>query len=349
MKFPSPYQARSRLLNDNFIVERLYRRRRAKRSRPKIVYHYTNSAGLLGIVKSRAIWATNIEYLNDANEFRYARDVAENVIGQLPEQSECELSSRLRQSVLESIREARASSASGSVFVTSFSEFGDSLSQWRGYGAQIGGYALGFTLGSLFVLEDRDPFAKQAEATHREVSSQNLPPALEDDRRRLKIAVIPCLYNQREQKQLVVDWYQHLPRLLRSIWKDPNKRPVADEDLSRLASIMLEWIAPAFKDPAFHEEHEWRLVIDLGDEYPSLPRVRAGQTTLIPYVSVPLADSEEPLQFAKVIVGPTPLANLAKTALSRVFAPASSESERRSEQRATALKVVNSTSPFRAL
>jgi hypothetical protein len=117
-----------------FIHERLTRRAQDTR-RPNIVYHYTNSPGLLGIVQSRAIWATSIEYLNDAKEFSYARDLAEDVIRQLPEQGESEVSSHLRRCLLEGIREPRANK----VFVTSFSKFGDRLSQWRGYGAQIGG------------------------------------------------------------------------------------------------------------------------------------------------------------------------------------------------------------------
>jgi hypothetical protein len=43
---------------------------------PPLLYHYTDATGLLGIVQSRAIWATHIRYLNDAQEFDYAADLA---------------------------------------------------------------------------------------------------------------------------------------------------------------------------------------------------------------------------------------------------------------------------------
>jgi hypothetical protein len=33
---------------------------------PPLPYHYTDAPGLCGIVKSRTLWATHIEYLNDA-------------------------------------------------------------------------------------------------------------------------------------------------------------------------------------------------------------------------------------------------------------------------------------------
>src|SRR5438876_12190342 len=36
---------------------------------PEFLYHYTSQDGLLGIVKSRSLWATNISHLNDSTEF----------------------------------------------------------------------------------------------------------------------------------------------------------------------------------------------------------------------------------------------------------------------------------------
>ena len=36
---------------------------------PKYLYHYTTQEGLLGIVASGSLWATDITYLNDAMEF----------------------------------------------------------------------------------------------------------------------------------------------------------------------------------------------------------------------------------------------------------------------------------------
>lgn len=38
------------------------------------LFHYTTAAGLLGILKSAKLWATDLRFLNDAQEFIYARD-----------------------------------------------------------------------------------------------------------------------------------------------------------------------------------------------------------------------------------------------------------------------------------
>jgi hypothetical protein len=40
----------------------------------QIFYHYTSQRGLLGIIKEKKIWATNIRYLNDEREFDYGID-----------------------------------------------------------------------------------------------------------------------------------------------------------------------------------------------------------------------------------------------------------------------------------
>lgn len=41
---------------------------------PEIVYHYTDAAGLLGIVSTGTLWMADIEFLNDAEELTYARE-----------------------------------------------------------------------------------------------------------------------------------------------------------------------------------------------------------------------------------------------------------------------------------
>src|SRR5215470_941549 len=43
---------------------------------PPLLFHYTTQAGLVGIVKSNLLWATNALYLNDSSELRYGLSVA---------------------------------------------------------------------------------------------------------------------------------------------------------------------------------------------------------------------------------------------------------------------------------
>src|SRR4051794_34646457 len=40
---------------------------------PANIFHYTSMVGLIGILDSKTLWATDIEFMNDAQEGRYGR------------------------------------------------------------------------------------------------------------------------------------------------------------------------------------------------------------------------------------------------------------------------------------
>lgn len=50
---------------------------------PPILYHYTRLPGLLGIIDSKALWATDIRYLNDETEFHHAVDITRDLLTEL--------------------------------------------------------------------------------------------------------------------------------------------------------------------------------------------------------------------------------------------------------------------------
>jgi hypothetical protein len=97
---------------------------------PEQLYHYTSFGGFIGICQSRAIWASNIHHLNDSQEFAHGRSLVQH-----------EITNRLRERNLTSDDRAFLEVLSTKVkqirnvhvFVASFSETGDLLSQWRGY------------------------------------------------------------------------------------------------------------------------------------------------------------------------------------------------------------------------
>src|SRR5579859_4516351 len=40
---------------------------------PPVLYHYTNSTGLKGILGTSSLWATDADFLNDAQELQFGR------------------------------------------------------------------------------------------------------------------------------------------------------------------------------------------------------------------------------------------------------------------------------------
>ncbi len=78
----------------------------------KPLYHYTTQSGLLGIIRTRTIWATHTQYLNDRREFLHAVDLVREEIQRLLEEETSDHSSqparkemllRMQQAVSESM------------------------------------------------------------------------------------------------------------------------------------------------------------------------------------------------------------------------------------------------------
>jgi hypothetical protein len=118
----------------------------------QIVWHYTDGAGLLGILQSATIHATQVASLNDANETKYATDLYKQVVRELiTESAGDEEAVAFLTGVLEFVKEEPDSPTHGTskFFVTCFSVDEDELTQWDRYG-RANGYAIGFRARGLF-------------------------------------------------------------------------------------------------------------------------------------------------------------------------------------------------------
>jgi hypothetical protein len=101
------------------------------------VYHYTSAAGLLGILTSRTLWATEVAGLNDTAEINGGLDFAEMWLG-------ARSSSELAVALLDMVARLRDGHLAGAadVFVLSASLDGDDANQWRVYGDSGRGYSI---------------------------------------------------------------------------------------------------------------------------------------------------------------------------------------------------------------
>jgi hypothetical protein len=108
---------------------------------PDILYHYTTTSGLVGIVTHCELWASDCQFLNDGTELSYASDIFFAEVAKLNLPSIDGGGYYLAGPSLKYFR----------MFIACFCEDGDLLSQWRGYGADQG-YALGFDTKQLEAL-----------------------------------------------------------------------------------------------------------------------------------------------------------------------------------------------------
>ena len=109
---------------------------------PETVYHYTNGAGLRGILQSGQIWLSDVFSLNDPSELNHGFGIAVELLntraaGKSP------VAREFAQG-LQSFHRRVGLDKSASYFMGSFSSSGDDLGQWRAYADNGRGYALGF-------------------------------------------------------------------------------------------------------------------------------------------------------------------------------------------------------------
>lgn len=247
------------------------------------LYHYTDQKGLLGIATDKAIWATHYRCLNDTQEFLHAKDLFRAEI-----ERRHKFANPDSRSVLEAMHSTLNAPGNEEVnlYVASFSEDGDSLPQWRAYGGQAAGFALGFRCDQLV-----------------------LPSGFKMKR---------CIYDLRKQREIVeaiVTW-QVKVAMEENTKLGPDESACSLEDVAAgiALSFILDQIALIFKHEKFHGEKEWRIIssnrknpepADLPPEEPKLA-FREGKSMVTPYLGVPLKDDRGVFPLGGVVVGPNP-------------------------------------------
>jgi hypothetical protein len=108
---------------------------------PPVIYHYTNDAGLRGIIETGKLRLTDIFYLNDPTELRHGIGPAIELLAAKCDDARPEIKqfSKNLAAILHGGIEQTAH-----YFSCSFSGAGDDLGQWRAYADNGHGYAIGF-------------------------------------------------------------------------------------------------------------------------------------------------------------------------------------------------------------
>lgn len=244
---------------------------------PNELYHYTSHEGLIGIVKNKELWASKAIFMNDAADFNLALTLARAEIARQ------NLPPDIREQLLADIDDIEHVN----VFVASFSEHSDLLSQWRGYCSPGPGYSVGF---------------RTVDLTERDY---------------LRFYLGKCVYEPVRQRAVVEEIVAHGANRRANLGQAQPPRPnhARDPLWSMDFRDLLAFVAPLLKHESFSEEEEWRLVSrPIPFTNPAFCH-RAGRSLLIPYFKFSLASDDSPAPLARVIIGPTPHPSLAKDAV----------------------------------
>jgi hypothetical protein len=193
--------------------------RRALLKPPPVLYHYTSTAGFIGILESQRLWAGDARQMNDADELVYARKVAARVAKKLLSDKLFIVAERGRQLLEALANETYSFWEWDRYFVFCLSEHSDQLSQWRAYADDGLGYAIGLRSTASFSTGFTRP-----------------------------VLLERVIYDAAEQDNL-------LEELLRDAVRTAQEQGY-DHFLEGLWEILA-----IVKNPAFHEEKEWRLVV----------------------------------------------------------------------------------------
>jgi hypothetical protein len=122
------------------------------------LYHYTGEEAFRGILGNERLWCFSHLDQSDRTEFQYSLAIARRVIGEISESSDFFIRNFCR--MLDDLLDDNSFENTFDFYLFSLSRHRDDPSQWRTYGRQGRGVAIGFA-PSLF-LPDRNELASQA-------------------------------------------------------------------------------------------------------------------------------------------------------------------------------------------
>lgn len=256
-----------------------------------MLYHYTSLAGLIGIINSKCIWASHCEFLNDSNEFTHALNSAKSYSSDIF--MDGDYISAFGWVVIDSLDKMQKHD----VFVTSFSEKPDLLSQWRGYCPQGAGVCIGF---------DKEKIRKFCEKHGYKFEK--------------------CIYDGCVQKSQIYKYLNEClgkfpkPKLSEADYDALDTKDQVDHEIGYRALIESEAhkeaadialsdfvgkineIAPLMKDTGFHEEAEWRII---SRNPPVKNEFRHSKSHITPYIKLPILEEFRD-SIKEIIIGPNP-------------------------------------------
>lgn len=299
---------------------------------PDTIYHYTDFAGLSGILEHRNLWATDMKYLNDAREIDFAlKDVVEmfhEVAGELPAPTDEERELCIPDGVdpdfsdpyalniptkvaisgaIDIVEQmARPDDQSlpegwrwGNGYVTCFTSRGDSLGQWRGY-AGGDGFAIGFKRKALSnIAVPAWDFKNGMVIDPGDQTKWFLAPSS---------PAIPVRYGTKAIHELIAGMRE---ALLRDALDRGGVMNIVDA--ATVYSNALLRCSASIKAKAFKSEKEWRIISLYTGTSPVIKFRRgikaAGGVT--PYIELPFSDDA----VVEIVIGPGTASDLRERAI----------------------------------
>jgi hypothetical protein len=221
----------------------------SNKERIDFLYHYTDLNGFLGIFNTNSLWASNAFFLNDSSEINYGLNLSYPLFNEFY----LSIKSEKAKEILKKFHENYVGFVLNSnLFLISFCESGDLLSQWRGYAPNNDGVSVRFNLPVM-----------------RTLSEVNLYKVIYDTDNQIKI--ITYLFD------LLKDLIEYFERT-----KTISFLHYFNSWITIFTTLIL-----TLKDSSFSEEKEWRLIYNydaIGNNKKIEYRTKNGY--ILPYIKI---------------------------------------------------------------
>jgi hypothetical protein len=243
------------------------------------LYHYTNGAGLRGIVESQKIWFTSYLHLNDPSELIHGMGIVHGLLKAMGEAAPDTLG-KMFYDVVDDVFQHQKFAGIYGFYIASFSRDRNDLGQWRAYADNGRGFALGLAPHLFEAVETANP-------------------------KPTEYYVIPVVYGQKAAEQRYRVAIEAAAGLVQNNrpqenFRIPFLRRMADE----LIAGQLIATSLTVKHEAYSNEQEVRLVM-LGTRDNQKPylRTRIRGSEIVPYMEgdMPLRDKDG---ITEIVIGP---------------------------------------------
>ena len=237
----------------------------------KVIYHYSDLNGLQGIISNHDLWLTQSRYSNDDEELIHGFEIMREAL----QEAAAATKSNQYRTYLKHVEQIFEIPPTEGVYICSFCEKDNLLSQWRSYSANGTGVSIGF---------DPKRFSY--------ITGSDSPPSG-------LVRLWKVFYNKDTQKSLIRD-------ALEFAYRESDHHPLTD--VARQAAEAIQFFIPTFKNQDFEEEQEIRLIFTPFPSSTVKPRFRVARGMLVPYYSLQELDtnpSKCPLPIVTVRIGPS--------------------------------------------
>jgi hypothetical protein len=255
-----------------------------------VIYHHTDINGLIGIISTKKLWATDIHFLNDFKEFQHGLVSLDEICIHYLSQEYKDYDANfvnIYKKLLVHIQESIPINLNRrNHYLTSFTKSNDNLRQWMAYGSPNMSYAIGF----------KEDLLRVPKLGVDKMASENFAYKL-----------IEVDYNLNSLKKLL-----EISNILK-MTQSENKEA---KDISKIAIDLINNLLFSIcsqKNISFQDENEMRMVLQdrKMDKLNNDVKFRAQGGVITPYIEVPIKD----YYIQEIIIGPNLFPELSKKGL----------------------------------